>query len=135
MMTIQFSNKMSSKPTGLVFGPAAKQLKELQSRASKSESQKPLSPDVSPKPDFKLDWTDELVTKEEVFMAYINFLKDFPLFIKSEKEKIIQNVREKLKIGHIEKSLESLNFDKLINKKDGNFIIEKLSSKLGQSLR
>ena len=84
---------------------------------------------------FKLDWTEQTVTKEEVFMEYLIFLRGLPLFIQNEQEKIIKTVRDKLKIAQIEQSLETLDFTKLLHKTEGNFIIEKLSAKLGQSLR
>ena len=115
---------MSSKQTGKVFGPAARQLKQLQSLANnKAGNPKPAMTNFNknnPDTGFKLDWI---------------FLRGLPLFIQNEQEKIIKTVRDKLKIAQIEQSLETLDFTKLLHKTEGNFIIEKLSAKLGQSLR
>ena len=130
---------MSSKQSGKVFGPAARQLKQLQSLANnKAENLKPAVTNFNKNTTdtgFKLDWTEQTVTKEEVFMEYLIFLRGLPLFIQNEQEKIIKTVRDKLKIAQIEQSLETLDFTKLLHKTEGNVIIEKLSAKLGQSLR
>ena len=55
--------------------------------------------------------------------------------VPSEKEKILKIVRTKLKIPEIEKNLASLKFENLLHIKDGNRIIDRLSIKLGWSLR
>ena len=80
--------------------------------------------------DFNLDWTDLKVSREEIFSEYS--MNDI---VSSEKEKILKIVRTKLKIPEIENNLASLKFENLLHIKDGNRIIDRLSIKLGWSLR
>ena len=49
--------------------------------------------------------------------------------------KIIQMVRSELKIPEIEKSLPNLKFEILVGPREKNYILEHLSTKLGQSLK
>ena len=116
---------------------AAKQLKQLQSLAkNKADNPEPTPANLlSTVNNFKLGWTELDVTKEEVFVGYLNFLRGLPNFVQGEKDKIIKTVRDKLKIGEIEQSLSSLSFEKLLHIKEGSYIIDQLSAKLGQSLR
>ena len=120
-------------------GRATKQLKMLQKLAKNQKETENVDPIltncVNNENKFKLDWTDLNVSKEEVFLGYINFLRSLPEFITSEREKIIKTVRTKLKIDEIELNLTSLRFDKLVNTREGSHIVDLLSAKLGQSLR
>ena len=120
------------------MAPAAKQLKELQKLArNANKSEKVKVPDTSSTLVDKLnfDWTDKRFVKEEVFSDYLNFMRNFPKFLDSEKDKIVKSVRTNLKIPEIEESLNTLNFENLIGVKNGGFVMDHLSSKLGQSLR
>jgi hypothetical protein len=119
-------------------GKAAKQLKELQNlarNAKESEKIKVTDTSLTLVDHFKLDWTEKRFLKEEVFSEYLNFMRNFPHFLDSEKDKIVKSVRTNLKIPEIEESLNTLNFENLIGVKEGGFVLEHLSSKLGQSLR
>lgn len=119
-------------------GKAAKQLKELQNlarNAKESEKCKVTDTSLALVDQFKLDWTEKRFLKEEVFSEYLNFMRNFPHFLDSEKDKIVKSVRTNLKIPEIEESLNTLNFENLIGVKEGGFVLEHLSSKLGQSLR
>ena len=63
------------------------------------------------------------------------FLRSFPNFLDTEREKIIESVRSELKISQIEASLSSLKLEDLIGLNESSFILENLSAKLGQSLK
>ena len=62
-------------------------------------------------------------------------LRGLPKFVLREQDKIIQTVKDKLKISEIELSLNSLNFENLLHIEEGSYLIDKLSANLGQSLR
>ena len=119
-------------------GRAASQLKVLKRLAKSKEvtSDKHASCELVLSADtFKLDWTNITVTKEEVFVEYINFLRSLPVFIKNEREKIVRTVQTNLKMEEIEICLPNLQFEKLINTGERSHIVDLLSAKLGQSLR
>ena len=131
---------MSSKKSpesGPNLGKAVKQLKQLQNLAkNRTTNSAPLPmPDPVPDAHFELDWTKQILSKEEIYSDYLNFLRYLPNFLKIEKEKTIRIVKNKLKITEIEKSLDSLNFENLMNIREGATIIDQLSAQLGQSLR
>ena len=77
-------------------GKASKQLKELQNLARNvKESEKLKVKDTSSTLDneFKFDWTEKRFVKEEVFSDYLNFMRNFPKILDSEKDKIVKSVR------------------------------------------
>ena len=47
----------------------------------------------------KLDWTDTLYSREEIYSEYLYFLRNLPNLLHKEREKIIENVKKKLKIS------------------------------------
>ena len=53
----------------------------------------------------KLEWTDKSYSREEIFSEYLNFLKHLPKLITSEKKKILNTVRSKLRIQQIEENI------------------------------
>ena len=62
----------------------------------------------------KLDWTDTLYSREEIYSEYLYFLRNLPTLLHKEREKIIENVKKKLKISEIETDLPNFNKDNLI---------------------
>ena len=126
---------MPNKKTDL----GGQQLKKLQALANS----KAITPDNQTitkmtevaKNTFKLDWTDISVSKEEVFSEYLNFLRGLANIVSSEKDKLVNLVRTKLRISEIEKSMDSFHYEKLLHLKEGSNIIDQLSAKIGQSLR
>ena len=127
------SSGKTPAPSSPVLDRAAKQLKQLQ-RLTKNNVGSP-KPAIVNTNIVKLEWTDAIVTKEEVLVTYLNFLRGLPKFVLREQDKIIQTVKDKLKISEIELSLNSLNFEKLLHIEEGGYLIDKLSANLGQSLR
>ena len=125
----------SNKKTDL----GGQQLKKLQALANS----KAITPDNQTitkmtevaKNTFKLDWTDISVSKEEVFSEYLIFLRGLANIVSSEKDKLVNLVRTKLRISEIEKSMDSFHYEKLLHLKEGSNIIDQLSAKIGQSLR
>lgn len=124
----RLSSRMSNKKT-------EKQLKKLLALSDQPRGQSLPMVSVEAEVDFKLDWTDLKVSREEIFSEYLDFLRSMNNIISSEKEKILKVVRTKLKIPEIEENLASLKFENLLHIKDGNRIIDRLSIKLGWSLR
>ena len=115
---------------------AKKQLKELEKLARKGDAKNVISnPDPAPTSNIRFDWINKTLVKEEVLYEYLCFLTTFPDFLETEKEKIIQIVRSELKIPEIEKSLPNLKFENLVGPQEKNYILEHLSTKLGQSLK
>ena len=127
------SSGKTPAPSSPVLDRAAKQLKQLQ-RLTKNNVGNP-KPAIVNTNIVKLEWTDAIVTKEEVLVTYLNFLRGLPKFVLREQDKIIQTVKDKLKISEIELSLNSLNFENLLHIEEGSYLIDKLSANLGQSLR
>ena len=111
------------------------QLKKLLALSDQPGGQPLPKVSVQADDDFNLDWTDLKVSREEIFSEYLDFLRSMNDIVSSEKEKILKIVRTKLKIPEIEKNLASLKFENLLHIKDGNRIIDRLSIKLGWSLR
>ena len=42
----------------------------------------------------KLDWTDTLYSREEIYSEYLYFLRNLPNLLHKEREKIIDNVKK-----------------------------------------
>ena len=83
----------------------------------------------------KLDWTNTLYSREEIYSEYLYFLRNLPNLLHKEREKIIDNVKKKLKISEIETDLPNLNKDNLIGIREGGNLLDKLSIHLGYSLK
>ena len=112
---------------------AKRQLRELENLARRETFQDSFDPEPSSK--IKLEWMNKSLLKEEILYEYLCFLRTFPDFLLSEKEKLISIVRSELKICEIEESFSSLKLENLIGPREDNFILENLSAKLGQSLK
>ena len=115
---------------------AKRQLRELENLARQETFQDSI-PTFDPEPSskIKLEWMNKSLLKEEILYEYLCFLRTFPDFLLSEKEKLISIVRSELKISEIEESFSSLRLENLIGPREYNFILENLSAKLGQSLK
>ena len=73
---------------------------------------------------------------EEVLSEYLNFLRNLPDLIPSERKKIIDLVKKEWKIDDLMSNIHELSFEKkLVNVKNNNSLLDKLSTKLGRSLR
>ena len=72
------------------------------------------------------------LTSEEIFLEYLNFLKNMPNLINSEKNKIVKTVEQELRISNLMKNASHFDYKSLIAKKESN-IIDLLSIKLGYS--
>ena len=112
---------------------AKRQLEELKNLASQEDQDSIKNPHPEPTSFIKYDWMNKPVTKEEILSEYMCFLRSFPNFLDTEREKIIESVRSELKISEIEAS--SLKLEDLIGLNVSSFILEHLSAKLGQSLK
>ena len=75
------------------------------------------------------------LSKEEIFVEYVNFLRTFPDVLDSEKTKLVDIVKEELKIDQILKEIQTCDFDRLVDKHESSHLIEHLSTKLGFSLK
>ena len=109
----------------------AKKLKKLldaKHKRNDDKSFKPLDLEASSAP--KLT---DYVTKEETLSEYFSFLRNLPIMPEFEQKKWISLVEEEWGIGDILKTnLKPVN---LIALKNGHDLTDKLSAKLGQSLR
>ena len=130
------SQSTCDKPSSSMSNKKSEQkLKKLLALSSQQVGQPLPKISVEAEAVFKFDWTDVRVSREEVFSEYLDFLRSMNNIVPSEKEKILKIVRTKLKIPEIEEHLASLKFENLLHIKDGNRIIDRLSIKLGWSLR
>ena len=73
-----------------------KQLKKLLALSNHPDGQALPTVSVEAEDDFKLDWTDLKVSREEILSEYLDFLRSMNNIVSSEKEKIIRIVRTKL---------------------------------------
>ena len=73
------------------------------------------------------------LTREEILLEYLTFLRNLPDLISSEKHKIVKTVEKALKIDEIIKDGTKFEFNSLIAKRKTN-LIDFLSIKLGFSL-
>ena len=51
------------------------------------------------------------LSKEEIFVEYVNFLRTFPDILDSEKTKLVNIVKRELKIENILKEIQACDFD------------------------
>ena len=75
------------------------------------------------------------LSKEEIFVEYVNFLRTFPDILDSEKKKLVNIVKRELKNDDIVKEIQSCDFDTLVDKHESSHLIDHLSTKLGFSLK
>ena len=75
------------------------------------------------------------LSKEEIFVEYVNFLRTFPDILYSEKTKLVDIVKQELKIEDILNEIQTCDFDRLVDKHESSHLIEHLSTKLGFSLK
>ena len=74
------------------------------------------------------------LTSEKIFLEYLNFLKNMPNLINSEKNKIVKTVEQELRTSNLMKNASHFDYKSLIAKKESN-LIDLLSIKLGYSLK
>ena len=93
---------------------------------------------TSSKSDIKLDEVDLFsetgvkLSPEEVLLEFMEFMRKLPILIKSEKDRLVNLVKEELQVDKI--VLSKLDFRKLSSLESGNHVISQLSRKIGQSL-
>ena len=75
------------------------------------------------------------LSKEEIFVEYVNFLRTFPDLLDTEKVKLVKIVKDELCIDKIVQDINTCNFDRLVDTHQSSYLIEHLSIKLGFSLR
>ena len=61
------------------------------------------------------------LTREEILLEYLTFLRNLPDFISSEKHKIVKTVEKAFKIDEIIKDGTKFEFNSLIAKKKDKF--------------
>ena len=92
-----------------------------------------------PNVDFsKAETFDEIysrLSKEEIFVEYVNFLKTFPDLLDTEKGKLLKIVKDELCMDKIFQEINTCNFDNLVDTHQSSYLIEHLSTKLGFSLK
>ena len=76
-----------------------------------------------------------LCSKEEILSEYMNFLRHLPPLIEKEKVKVIETVKSYLKIDSIVHEFHKLDFNKLLNIKEGSHILDILSVEHGKSFK
>ena len=76
----------------------------------------------------KLEWTDKSYSRGEIFSEYLSFLKHLPKLIMSEKTKILNTVRSKLRIQQIEENIGSLRFEVLSDRCNDSNILKGILS-------
>ena len=74
-------------------------------------------------------------SKEEILSEYMNFLRHLPPLIEKEKVKVIENVKSYLKIDPIVHEFHKLDFNNLLNIKEGSHILDNLSVEHGRSFK
>ena len=74
------------------------------------------------------------LSKEEIFLEYLNFMRTFPDVLDTEKTKLLKLVKDELCIDKIVQEIKCFDFDSLLNKHKSSYLIEHLSTKLGFSL-
>ena len=73
---------------------------------------------------------------EQLLSEYFNFLRNLPDLIPSEKQKLINEVKNEWDIEALLMNIPQLDFEKkLVNIGDGDSLTDQLSIKLGKSLR
>ena len=72
---------------------------------------------------------------EEVYVEYLDFIRQLPELIPSVRQKLLEQVRQYFNIVDIEQSFPSLDFLKLKPSEKQNVLIDELSLHLGYSLR
>ena len=77
--------------------------------------------------------SDPLVSSEEILSEYFLFLRNLPILPDLEKQRLIDLVKNEWGIDEIIKS--SLKPEILVHLKNGSDLSDRLSAKLGQSLR
>ena len=102
--------------------------KKLDKIKQKKLSDKKLNEDVK-----STDNSFENIPKEEILSEYFLFLKNLPVLPDHELNRLINTVKCSWGIEEILNS--PLNPKALMHKGQGNFLTDKLSAKLGQSLR
>ena len=76
------------------------------------------------------------MSDKEILSEYLNFLRNLPDLIETEKKKLIDIVKKEWRIDEIMSNIQMLNFEKkLVNLKKGKSLLDELSIKLGRSLR
>jgi hypothetical protein len=75
------------------------------------------------------------LSSEEMLYEFMGFMRNLPTMIKSEKNRLVNLVKDELQIDKIMNSSNRLNYMKLSKLGSGNHVISQLSRKIGQSLR
>ena len=75
------------------------------------------------------------LSPEEILYEFMGFMRNLPIMIKSEKNRLVQLVKSELQIDKILNSLPKLDLLKLSKLGSGNHVICQLSRKIGQSLQ
>ena len=76
------------------------------------------------------------MSQEEVLCEYLNFLRNLPDIIPSEKQKLIDIVKNEWNIDEALTNIHNLKFEKkLVDKGEGDYLLDHLAIKLGRSLR
>ena len=65
----------------------------------------------------------------------MNFLRQLPPLIEKEEVKVIENVKSYLKIDSICQEFHKLDFNNLLNIKEGSHILDNLSVEHGKSFK
>ena len=76
------------------------------------------------------------MSREQALSEYFNFLRNLPDIIPGEKEKLIELVKHEWNIDDLLLNIHKLKFEKkLVNIGNGDSLLDKLSIKIGRSLR
>ena len=72
---------------------------------------------------------------EQIFFEYLCFLRNLPILIRSERDRLIKLVKDEWQIEEIVNFISDLDFKKLSKLKTQNQMLCELSRKIGQSLK
>ena len=76
----------------------------------------------------------EQLSKEEILLEYLKYIRTLPDLLEVEKNKIVEQVKDELGIGQILSEVQTYNFESVMHKERGQHLMDHLSTKLGYSL-
>ena len=127
------SSEQYCHPTNMELNKEARKLKkQLEARQKRTKVDQTAT--SSPPVNVEIKKHEQCVSKDEIISEYFIFLRNLPVLPDFEKKKLIDLVKKEWGICEILNS--SLNPEEnLTHLKNGNDLLDRLSAKIGQSLR
>ena len=131
------SNRLISEQLHLAKMEMNKEALRLKRKLEKVQEKKVSKPDIDEERvqslSEKVTCSDAPVSIEEILSEYFLFLRNLPIMPDLEKQRLIDLVKNEWGIAEIIKS--SLKPENLVHLKNGSNLSDRLSAKIGQSLR